>query len=191
MIAYVTGKVMGIKEKSIIVLVGGIGLSVFLPTHQIARLEVGGSVSLFTYLAVKESALELYGFATQEDEEFFETLLTVSGIGPKGALGIVSLADTDDLKRAIATGDAGALTKVSGLGKKSAEKIVLELRDKFTATHSGGSKGFKIETDALLALEALGYHPSITRALVRSLATQHTDTSIIIKHALKELGKPN
>ena len=137
--------------------VGGVGYKVRVPGASLSVFQSGAGVSVFTYLAVRENALDLYGFRSRAELEFFEMLLSVSGIGPKSALAILSLAPADTLKRAIAGGDATYLTKISGIGKKTAEKIVVELKDKLGGAQGAAGILVGADTEALEALEALGY----------------------------------
>lgn len=146
---------------------------------------------LFTHLAVRENAQELYGFETREELDFFELLLSVPGIGPKSALAVLNLADTATLQRAINAGDSAYLTRVSGIGRKSAEKIVLELRDKLGAL-SPPEEGAMLreEAETLEALQALGYGLREAReALKHALATEG-EAKDLLKASLKALHRP-
>lgn len=160
MIGKLTGTYGGLmRDGSVIIDVGGVGYSVRVPSATIGALGREGSpAALFIHTAVRENATDLYGFSTEEDLSFFKLLMSVSGIGPKSALGILNAADVPALKRAIAHGDASILTKVYGLGKKSAERIVVELRDRLEKEGFGGSaSSLSEDSEALEALEALGY----------------------------------
>ena len=131
MIAQLTGIVAHRDKSSIILDVKGVGYRIFVSSGTLEQLhrQKEGSVSFFTHLSVRENALDLYGFLEQEELHFFEMLISISGIGPKSALGILSIADVETLKQAISSGDSSYLTKVSGIGTKIAKKIVLELND--------------------------------------------------------------
>ena len=138
---------------------------------------------------VREDALDLYGFQNQTELEFFEMLISVSGIGPKGALGILNVAPVDHLKEAIAMGDTAALTKVSGIGSKSAQKIILELRDKLGG-HESETGGTMLgdERDAIEGLVALGYAERSAREALKKVPPEIKGTGARIKGALKQLG---
>lgn len=174
-----------------IVTAGGVGyvLRVSLATLEGIRHKPG-EVSLYVHTAVKEDAIDLYGFLSQEELAFFKQLLEVSGVGPKTALGVLNVSDIGSLKRSIAAGDATALTKVFGIGKKSAERIVVELRDKLAkespislAGVAGGSDAEVIE-----ALMALGYSAPESRAALKSAPGENTRERLAA--ALKHLGTP-
>ncbi|MGB8815924.1 MAG: Holliday junction branch migration protein RuvA [Minisyncoccia bacterium] len=189
MITKITGKIIFLSEKFIVVETNGIGYKIFVPTevsHQ--NKKVGVEISLWTHFAVREDAQTLYGFLEKEDLDFFELLITISGIGPKTALGIMSMATVDGLKRAIKTGEVGPLVKISGMGKKMADKIVLELKDKIIG-EAGDYEGLKEESDALEALKTLGYSHDEARDALKKVGDEHKETGKKIKEALKILGK--
>jgi len=189
MIGYLEGKVLLKDEKSVMVLVAGIGYRVAVSLQTGAGLVEQGETKLWTYLAVREDALDLYGFATRGEMRLFETLLKVTGIGPKTALNILSVTGEALLMRAIHTSDPSYLTKVSGIGKKTAEKIIFELKDKFTRDGAESTEIAVAENEALDALEALGYPIRDTREIVRAIAREHDDARDIVRKALQTLGK--
>ena len=172
--------------------VGGVGYAVRVPFYTLAT-PPGALVSLFIHTAVREDAIDLYGFATSEELSFFRQLVGVSGVGPKTALGVLNVSDIKSLKRSIAAGDAGALTKVFGIGKKSAERIVVELRDKLSLEQSqrpqevGTTSGH--DGEVIEALMALGYRADESRQALRAIGGKGQDN---IKErlgaALKRLG---
>jgi Holliday junction DNA helicase RuvA len=135
---------------------------------------------------VREDAFDLYGFLEPTELEFFEMLISVSGIGPKGALAILGIASIETLRKAIGTGDTSYLTKISGIGRKTAEKIVIELRDKMGEEKGGTS--LQGELDALEALKSLGYSQNEARDALKKVSPD-TDTNTKIREALKILGK--
>ncbi len=145
-----------------------------------------GEVFLFIHTHVREDAFDLYGFIAQDELKFFEMLINVSGIGPRGALSILGIATIDTLRKAIGTGDTGYLTKVSGIGKKTAEKIVIELRDKMGTELEGSS--LQTELDVLEALKYLGYSQNQVREALKKVSPD-SDTNTKIREALKILGK--
>src|SRR5688572_6987034 len=135
MISYLHGTLIEKKPTHVVVVCGGVGYGVMISLATFERLpEVGRDASLHTQLVVREDALTLYGFAQQEEREMFQLLTTVSGVGPKIAIGILSAAGIDTLKANIARGNSAALTTLPGIGKKTAERISLELRDKISAS---------------------------------------------------------
>ncbi|MFZ2522351.1 MAG: Holliday junction branch migration protein RuvA [Minisyncoccia bacterium] len=183
MIGYLKGRIIDQDIKSIILGVSGVGYKVFT---NVLNLQTKGEIELWTYLAVRENALDLYGFSKKEELEFFELLITVSGIGPKSAMGILTLASLQNLKRAIKTGDTGHLTKVSGIGKKNAEKIVLELKEKLDDFEIGGVS-ISGDVDAVEALKSLGYTERDSREALKKV-TDGKDTGDKVKKALKLLS---
>lgn len=185
MIGYIRGKIIDQDLKSIILDVSGVGYKIFTNTA-ILEKDLTKDVSFWTYLAVRENALDLYGFQTKEELTFFELLLTVSGIGPKSALGILSVASIENLKHAISTGDTGHLTKVSGIGKKNAEKIVLELKDK-AENIEFESSSLSHDMDTIEALKSLGYSEKDSREALKKAVGENTGEKI--KSALKILGR--
>lgn len=190
MIAHIEGTVIRISEKFIIINVNGIGYKVFATVDTTSACALGEPISLWTYTAVRETALDLYGFMSEEEQSLFELLLDVSGVGPKSALSILSMASIDTLSKAIATGDTSYLNKVSGIGKKTAEKIVIELRDKLKAHNSKDVTGgtLRDEGDVIEALKTLGYSQSEARDALKQVS--HIDgTNARIKEALKILGQ--
>ncbi len=190
MIARITGTVIDKGEKFAVVDVSGVGYKLYCSNDTLASLELDSLASLYTHLIVREDALDLYGFTSINDQGFFEMLISVSGIGPKSALGILNVASIDSLQQAIGTGDTSYLTKVSGIGRKTAEKIVLELRDKMRAnvTMKESSGSLRAESDAVEALKALGYSQNEARDTLKEVPASITGTPARIREALKILG---
>lgn len=191
MIAQLQGKIVHTELRYIILNVGGVGYKVFTTADIINKLspEERDNVLLWTYLAVREGALDLYGFLSQKELTFFELLITISGIGPKTALGILNLASVHTLETAIATGDTTHLVKISGVGKKVAEKIVMELKDKVDIETPDEGGHMKNESDALEALKSLGYSHSEAREALKEVDKGIKETGARVKAALKLLGK--
>ncbi len=190
MIARIEGTIIHTTDKFFVIDVNGVGYKVFITTDTVGAYGMGDTVALWTYTAVRENSLDLYGFATIDELSFFELLLDVSGIGPKSALSILAVASLDTLKKAIATGDTSYLNKVSGIGRKTAEKIVIELRDKLKA-HTGGSQTsgtLREESDIIEALKALGYSQNEARDALKQIPPSIEGTNARIKEALKILG---
>lgn len=191
MIGKLSGKISYKGERYAIVETGGVGYKLFLTPETLNSLTANSQqleATFWTYLAVRENALDLYGFLEKRELEFFELLLSVSGIGPKSAQAILSIAPPDILTKAIAGGDSSYLTKVSGIGKKSAEKIIIELRDKIGSLELEGGI-LKGESDAIEALQSLGYTLREAREALQRVPQNITDTSAKVKAALKFLGK--
>jgi holliday junction DNA helicase RuvA len=185
MIGYLKGKIIHSEEKSVILLVAGVGYKLYTNSGAL-----DGDITekeFWTYLAVRETALDLYGFPTREELRFFELLLTVSGIGPKSAMGILSIATTANLRHAITTGDTGHLVKVSGVSKKNAEKIVIELRGKMDDMETGESRETGGDIDALEALISLGYTEKDARDALKKVV-DIKDAGDKVRKALKLLS---
>jgi len=190
MIGNLEGKITFTGSNFAILNVSGVGYKIFATIDTVHALgkKREEQVLVWTHLAVRENALDLYGFLEKSELEFFEMLITISGIGPKSAIGILSVAPVDTLRRAISSGDTSYLTKVSGIGKKNAEKIVVELRDKLGALDygAGGDSALKEESEALAALEALGYSLKDAREALKGVEGITTEEKL--KQALRQLG---
>lgn len=188
MIRHLSGTVIHTNEKSIIIDINGIGYLVYmsLPTQATLNPAVGHTLACFVYHSIREDTQELFGFASFAELELFELLLSISGIGPRSALGVLAVAPIETLAQAIRSGDLAYLTRISGIGKKTAEKILLELRDKIPH-HLGGQDQGSTDIDALDALIALGYTEHKARSVLQSIT--ETDTTAKIREALKLLQK--
>jgi len=194
MIARLRGRIVFSGNQFVILDVGGVGYKVRFSARDLpAKAGKTGNesiIDIWTHLNVREDALELFGFLTHADLAFFEMLIRISGIGPRGALGIMSIGDTDSLKKAISAGDTNYLTKVSGIGKKIADKIILELRDKLMgAGHGIVGEFLAEEREAVEALEAMGYVLKDAQDVVSKIDTKNISTEEIIKKSLKLLGR--
>jgi Holliday junction DNA helicase RuvA len=185
MIGSIRGKIILKRDKWLVVETNGVGYKINVSPDTLSKArKLGEEIMLWTHTHVREDSLDLYGFLDREDQEFFEMLISVSGIGPKGALTILSVATVETLRKAIGTNDTGYLTKISGIGRKTAEKMVIELRDKVGKEKEGSS--LRDELDALEALKSLGYSQNEARdALKKIPADLNTNTKI--KEALKIL----
>ncbi len=194
MIGKLTGAWGGSTDGMGLIEVGGVGYAVRVPFYTLTTLP-GTHLSLYIHTSVREDALDLYGFATQEELSFFRQLTSVSGVGPKTALGVLNVSDIKSLKRSIAAGDAGALTKVFGIGKKSAERIVVELRDKFSLEQSAAPQEVGISGDdgeVIEALMALGYRAQECRDAVRAIGQEGAgNIKERLGAALRRLGSRN
>jgi Holliday junction DNA helicase RuvA len=180
MIATLRGRIVAKGESHVILDVGGVGFKVFVPSSLLERVGgTGQEQSLFTHMHVREHEIALYGCSTPEQLALFELLLGVSGIGPRVALSIVSTMSTDTLREAIAHGDAPMLTRIRGVGKKTAERLMLDLKHKFGVSLEFVSLAALTQTDTevISALTSLGYSIAEAQAAVRSLP-QNEDLSL-------------
>jgi Holliday junction DNA helicase RuvA len=191
MIAHIKGKILDKTEKCLVVEANSVGYLVFATTSALSNSGgIGDEVSLWTYLAVRENSMDLFGFETIDEKNFFELLLGVSGIGPRSALSILSIAPMETIKKAIGSGDTSYLTKVSGIGKKTAEKIVVELRDKLASLgHDDEAGALRGVSDVIEALQSLGYSLNDARNAIKQIPDTATNTNDRIKEALKILGR--
>ncbi len=188
MIIQLNGKIKFKTERFVVLDVNGVGYQVFVPYETLKEISSKEEVLLWTHLHVRENILDLYGFLNYGELEFFQILIGISGIGPKSALGVLSVAPLDTLRRAIATGETSYLTKVSGVGKRLAEKIVLELKDKLGAIGiEQTNEELKEKTDAMEALQSLGYSLSESREALRKVPDNIKGMENIVKEALKNI----
>lgn len=207
MIGYLSGEIAEITEDLVVLDVHGVGYNVRISVDFASKLPgIGAQTKIFTYTYVKEDAFLLYGFPSKVELELFKKMLGVGGIGPKGALGILSVLSATDLQIAICSGDVKAISKAPGIGKKTAERLILDLRDKINLedTLSGlngenianddslgaglGMPDNKVKADAIEALVALGYSRGDTIKAVQKVAvTEESTTEDILKEALKQL----
>ncbi|HEY4487683.1 MAG TPA: Holliday junction branch migration protein RuvA [Candidatus Paceibacterota bacterium] len=187
MIGHVEGTVKAVRSNYCIVSAGGVGYKVASTKDVLQALREGGEASLWIYTAVREDALDLFGFSAESDLEFFELLLTVSGIGPKSALGILNVAPADTLRSAIAAGNDSYLTNVSGIGKKTAKKILFELKDKISVTATDPS--LRSDEDALEAMKSLGYSMQEARDALKHVPSTITGSQARLREALRLLGR--
>ena len=202
MISYVRGELAAVEPQKAIVDVGGVGYGVYMPQQALSLLpQPGNEVKLHTYLQVREDGIQLFGFKSEDDLEVFQLLLGVSGIGPKGGLNILSCMSPDELRFAIMSGDAKAISAAPGIGKKTAEKLILELRDKVdiedvlnNAAHGGdadrlqaGEAESSMQAEAVQALVALGYGNAESLRAVKKTSPDCQTVEDILKEALKYL----
>lgn len=200
MISYIRGELVSLESDKAIVDVGGIGYGIFMPGHAMSLLPPTGSeVKLHTYLNVKEDAMQLYGFLTKDDLDVFKLLITVNGIGPKGGLGILSVLTPDELRFAVMAKDVKAISAAPGVGKKTAEKLILELKDKLSIedvlnhqveenSSAAAPAGQEKQAEAVQALVALGYgNTEALRAVRKVEMDENTGVEEILKSALKFL----
>lgn len=194
MIGYISGKIISKKPTRIIVDVNGVGYLINISISTFEKIGDKKEVSLYTYLAVKDDALDLYGFYSMNEKEMFELLISVSGIGPKSAQSILSGIQINDLKEALKTGNVARIISVPGIGRKTAERMMVELRDKVESLGEG-IEGIafgvsSVRTDAIAALNNLGYNQKIAERAVRAITDRNQNISIedLIKEALVSLN---
>lgn len=194
MISSISGSVKSTSINSIVVEVGGVGVLLQVPVRVAAKVQIGEKVDFHTYLIVREDALTLYGFTEILDRNFFELLLSVTGIGPKVAQSILANGDAASIANAIISSNLKSLEAVPGLGKKGAQRLVLELKDKANA-FAGGQVGTNLEISAQVenALQGLGYSNkeanSMVNEILKSEKTEGMSAAQILKLALKNGGK--
>lgn len=192
MINSIEGKIKYLSDKFLVVETSGLGYKVFVLPEVVSSFSLGQKINLWTYLAVRENSMDLYGFEKMEELNFFELLLDVSGIGPKSALSILGVASIEVLKKAIGTGDTSYLTKVSGIGRKTADKIVVELKDKLKSfAEKDGDYSLREEGDVVEALKSLGYSQSESREILKKIPSSVEGSNARIKEALKLLSSRN
>ncbi len=188
MIGSIKGRISHKSGNFIIVDTGTVGYKVSITPILWAQVKLGQEISLLTHTYVREDQLTLYGFATMPELEFFELLLTVSGVGPKSALGIMSVAALDMIKSAIVSADPSVFTKVSGIGRKTAERVIVELKEKLKDEGSSAPVA-REHSDALDALMALGYSQQQARDALKQVPKDVADLQTKIKLALKSLNQ--
>lgn len=191
MLAYLEGKIIAKNQSSLIVVNAGLGYRVFVSEKQLTESQLGESIELCLHHHVREESDDLYGFRTWEELELFSLLLSVSGVGPKSALGILALASAAEIKATIVQGDADLLTKVAGIGKKTAGRLVLELKNKFAHLDltSNNSQSASATSDELDALISLGYSLIEARDALRAVDSSITDSGQRVKTALKLISR--
>ncbi|MCI5586767.1 MAG: Holliday junction branch migration protein RuvA [Lachnospiraceae bacterium] len=204
MIGYIKGRLEEVMDGAIIVDNNGIGYEILVPASVIGSLpSKGNEVKIYTYMNVREDLLQLFGFMTRDDLEVFKMLITVSGIGPKGALGILGVMSADDVRFAVMSEDAKTISKAPGIGAKTARKLIIELKDKLNfkdviegaldrgesaAANNSSSADKQIISDAVEALTALGYSASDAMKAVRMVEmTDDMTVEMLLKLSLKNM----
>ncbi len=201
MIQFIRGKLVSVEEDRVIVEANGVGYGIYMSVHAMSLLpQAGAEVKIHTYLNVKEDAMQLFGFLTREDLMIFRLLIGVNGIGPKGGQAILSVLSPDDLRFAVLAGDVKAISAAPGIGKKTAEKLILELRDKLKiedafahktspADITGREAGAdNVQSEAVQALVALGYGSTEALKAVKKVPEEErADVESVLKAALKIL----
>ncbi|KKS43759.1 MAG: Holliday junction ATP-dependent DNA helicase RuvA [Candidatus Azambacteria bacterium GW2011_GWA2_42_9] len=189
MISYLEGKIIDKNEKFFVINTGGVGYRVFSHEGILKKIpDVEQNIGVWTHLYVREDALDLYGFLDKEELDFFETLISISGIGPKSALGILEVAPVASLKQAIVSEDETFFTKVSGVGKKTAQRLILELKNKLAKkiTPVKGSDSAEM-AEAIDALVGLGYKERDARKVLQEIPKDIKGVEAKVKAALKQI----
>lgn len=193
MISYLKGTIHHKDIKYVVLMTsGGVGYKVYTTLETLGQNSTGEQVELWIHTVVREDALDLYGFSNKRSLDFFELLLTISGIGPKSALGILSATTVDSIIEAITTGESAYLTKIAGIGKKVVEKIILELKGKIGDNFGESSDTSKVgnaDVDALEALKSLGYTHKEAKDALDDVSNDIKGTGEKVKAALKNLSK--
>lgn len=192
MISYIKGKIKTVDVDSVVVeTASGVGYEIFLSKVIALNYSNEQEVSFYTYLKVSDNGMDLYGFENIEQKDFFELLLSVSGVGPKSAMNILNLGSIDEIKNAIAREDVKYLTAVQGMGQKTAERLVVELKAKISKL--GGSKivsgDSQIMADVIDGLASMGYGASEAKDVIKSIDTKDKNTQEVLREALKKLSK--
>lgn len=199
---YVSGEVAHVEPYLAVIDCGGVGYACRTTTFTLSQIKKGDKAKLFTYLSVREDAMDLYGFASSEELKLFQQLISVSGVGPKAALSILSAGTPANLALAIITGDEKALTAAAGVGKKLAQRIILELKDKLTKGQTVSAAGESVAgpavtiipqnklSEASAALAVLGYSQAEMNVALKGIDIDNQSLEQIIRLALKNMMKP-
>jgi Holliday junction DNA helicase RuvA len=193
MIGYLTGKIIAAKPTQILLDVSGVGYEIRISINTFERISGKEVVSLFIHTHVKEDAITLFGFYSEAEKEMFELLISINGVGPKSALSLLSGISTDDLKQAIVTSNVERMIAVPGIGRKTAERLILELKNKVRDIKEEGIAPSKpsLQKEAVAALSTLGYNLASSEKAVNKILSEISDCSLeeLIKRSLKELNR--
>lgn len=202
MYSYIKGELAEVNTDHIVIDVGGIGYMIYIPAQSLNYLPgIGEILKVHTYLYMREDAMILYGFLTKDDLEMFKLLITVSGIGPKGGLAVLSTLSSDDLRFAVLSGDSKAISKAPGIGSKTAQRVIIDLKDKLSLEDAfekklehenekiNVSSNSQVKNDAVMALNALGYSSAESlKAVSKVEMTDDMDVEDVLKAALKHMS---
>lgn len=189
MIAKISGKIAFFRDNYVVVDVSGVGYKIFVTDFTMGKIAGKNEIEIFTHTYVREDTLSLYGFLTVEELGMFELLISISGIGPKAALGILSIAEPKTIRTAVISGDSSILTRVSGVGRKTAERVILELKNRITELPGEDQGTAKIDSEAIEALISLGYTNVQAREALKAVPENVKEVSERVRAALKSLGK--
>lgn len=193
MISYIKGVVDSVESDRVVIENNQIGYNILMPVTTLEKLGIGEEVKIYTYFNVREDAMQLFGFFSKEELELFKKIISVSGVGPKGGLAIVSALSGEQLQMAIISGDAKAISKAQGIGAKTAQRIIIELKDKIDLEdmiHTPGNDDISnsVQSDAVDALVALGYSKGDAFSAVKKIEiTENMDVEEVLKKALKNI----
>lgn len=202
MYSYIKGELAEVNTDHIVIDVGGIGYMIYIPAQSLNYLPgIGEMLKVHTYLYMREDAMILYGFLTKDDLKMFKLLITVSGIGPKGGLAVLSTLSSDDLRFAVLSGDSKAISKAPGIGSKTAQRVIIDLKDKLSLEDAfekklehenekiNVSSNSQVKNDAVMALNALGYSSTESlKAVSKVEITDDMDVEDVLKAALKHMS---
>jgi Holliday junction DNA helicase RuvA len=193
MIGFLTGKIISAKPTEILLDVKGVGYKVQISISTFEKISGKETVSLFIHTNVKEDSISLFGFHSEAEKEMFELLISISGVGPKSAISLLAGISTDDLKHAITTGNVMRITAVPGIGAKTAERLILELKNKVKDIKKEGSRPLKASTqnEAVAALITLGYNLTTAEKSINKILSENSDCGLeeLIKRSLQELNR--
>jgi len=193
MIGYLTGKIISAKPTQVLLDVNGVGYKISISINTFEKISDKKNISLFIYTHVKEDSIALFGFYSEGEKEMFELLISISGVGPKSAISLLSGISTDDLKHAITTGNVARITAVPGIGAKTAERLILELKNKVKDIKEEGIKPAEVSTqkEAVAALATLGYNLNNAEKAVNKILSEDPNCSLeeLIKRSLKEFNR--
>ncbi len=189
MIARIKGKIAFFRDNYVVVDVAGVGYKIFVTDFAMGKIAGLEEIELYTHTYVREDTLALYGFLAFDELEMFELLISISGIGPKAAIGILSIAEPKTVRTAVISGDSSILTRVSGVGKKTAERVILELKNRIEELPGEDQKLARADSEAIEALISLGYSTTQAREALKAVPENVKDVSERVREALKRLGK--
>ncbi|MCH7771368.1 MAG: Holliday junction branch migration protein RuvA [Bacteroidetes bacterium] len=193
MIGFLSGKIISLKPTKILLDVNGVGYVVFISINTFEEISNKEIISLYIHTHVKEDSITLYGFHNESEKEIFELLISISGIGPKLALGVLSGIQTEDLKEAILNGDVSRMVAIPGIGKKTADRLILELRSKVGELRVEGERTVPhgVKQESVSALTTLGYNYATAEKVVRQILSSSPACTLeeLIKNSLSELNK--
>jgi len=189
MIAKLKGKISFFYGNYVVIDVNDVGYKVQVTAHTLGRIASSSEVELYTHTYVREDTLSLFGFLELEEFDMFELLISISGIGPKAALGILSIADPKMIRAAVLSEDPSILTRVSGVGKKIAQRVILELKNKVSDLTANQKEKASADSEALEALVSMGYSVSESREMLKNVPSEVSGIGERVKMALKSFGK--
>lgn len=189
MIAKIIGKIAFFRDNYVVIDVNGVGYKIFVTDFSMGKIAGKAEIGLYTHTYVREETLSLYGFLILDELEMFELLISISGIGPKAAIGILSIAEPKTVRAAVISGDSSILTRVSGVGRKTAERVILELKNRIAELPGEDQGAAKADSEAIEALTSLGYTVAQSREALKSVSKDTKGVSERVRAALKNLGK--